>query len=437
VADGENIVGISETRSPPSAAEVKTDLLSKESEMQRLTAGPETETEIQGSTELLITPMTWRMLTSLAEIGVAQKEIRLANGRRVKVFEAEDQDHDVWDPTAVRLSDSIIEVWRLIREAQLIDFDEERTTGPKPVHYERIYEELQLEVELLSLSTGRDLPNEILRWISFKHRGPPPRRKSFPQLPGAKPHDATQEPIKSSDVESTRQGPEHQHSGPRTGNFPPSAQRPPTSRSCQSFASYRTVEDRIQIRKQRGRYLFKRQWKQISTSGPPEIRILILSHLGIDGIVSCEPAPSTDSQVPFSDDEWMFEARHQSLVQLPTRCESDPDPEPLSLEDGPGSPVLRTEIAPRAIESQADDMDDTNDASFQKFTEELIVHEVSPSLSASRADESVFRGVLTSVSLCRIPIQKGDCSSPEVRSEHSPDDLSSSVIQESLQSDSE
>jgi hypothetical protein len=190
---------------------------------------------------------------------LASWEIRLSNGRRIRVFDAENQDQEVWDERAIRLRDSIIEIWRLIREAHLIDFDEEGCTGTKAAHHDRIYEELQLEVELLSLSTGRDVPNEILRWISFKHRGPPPRRKSLPQLPFTEKHEESQETTEPLDVESTHRGPETTNSGPRIGNFPPAAQWLSSSRSCESFGIYRTVEERIQLRKQRGQYLFRRK----------------------------------------------------------------------------------------------------------------------------------------------------------------------------------
>jgi hypothetical protein len=91
----------------------------------------------------------------------------------------EEERETSWNAEALEIRDSIIELWRLIRMAQLTNFDTNASARPSDNQCDRIYSELQMEVEMLSLTLGQDLPNEILEWLSFKHlpKGPPPRRK--------------------------------------------------------------------------------------------------------------------------------------------------------------------------------------------------------------------------------------------------------------------
>jgi hypothetical protein len=369
------------------------------------------------------------------------------------VHDAEDCDPEIWDRRAVRLRDSIIEIWRLIREAQLIDFDAERTSGPKPAQYDSIHEELQLEAEMLSFSMGRDVPNETLKWISFKHRGPPPRRKSFRQLPESKPHDTFQEPIKSPDVGSTHQGREQTNSGPRIGNSPPAAQRLPYSRSCENFAKYTTVEERIQRRKLQGRFLFKRQWKKVLSEDHPETSKLISTDMGTEDIVIEEK--NSDIRTPHSEDEGRLEKHYQSLIEPQLRYENDPGPELLDLDDVSFS-LSRKEVANQASESLADDV-----IIPQAFLNEGD-HEATTGLSPSRGDKPILSDVfpadytpvpddqeedeavesissgISHVSPCSI-FPKGDFSVPahEVHSEHSLGDSISRRFEELPQSDFE
>jgi hypothetical protein len=231
----------------------------------------------------------------------------------VRVHDADDSNFEEWDIRAVQLREMLIDTWRPIREAQLIDFDDERK-GLDPRHFDKIYDEYQLEVELLSMSSGRDLPNEILRWISFKHRGPPPRRRSFSDLPRTE-ASTTQGSHDQLDVEETRQGQEKTNSGPRTRFLPPAARGLPFSHSCECFGFYRTVEERIKLRRKQGRIRFK--WaKRYPINKVPEMSILALSELGLDGFATCVSI----SEVPFSPCSFPQGVSVQAALPSPADC---------------------------------------------------------------------------------------------------------------------
>jgi hypothetical protein len=251
--------------------------------------------------------------------------IRLKDGRKITIPTIDEEELEIpWDPGALLIRDSLIELWRLIRSAQLIDFDDNVRGRPSDSQYDRIYAELQLEIELLSLSLGRDLPNEIMAWISFKHRGPPPRRKSLPQcIPQPIPIDS-QEPTRLLTADCPIQGPEEQNSGPRNQTLDSASFKLPYSCSTENLVSYRSVEERIKLRHQKGRTRFRLQ-RKCPTISSPEMSILLLEQLGLDGIVIC----SSDNpiQSPHSDDERMLMSHVRNRKQPSTRCDSDPGPE--------------------------------------------------------------------------------------------------------------
>jgi hypothetical protein len=66
--------------------------------------------------------------------------IRLENGQRVQVFGTDEKERETsWDAEAIEIRDSIIELWRRIRMAQLTGFDTEASALPSDEQYDRIY----------------------------------------------------------------------------------------------------------------------------------------------------------------------------------------------------------------------------------------------------------------------------------------------------------
>jgi hypothetical protein len=218
--------------------------------------------------------------------GTNRWAIRLKDGRHIEIPITEEDDFDIpWDPGAISIRDSLIDLWKLIRSAQLIDFDDHVRGKPSDSQYDRIYAELQLEIELVSLSLGQDLPNDIMAWIAFKHIGPPPRRKSIPQVPSTPIMIDSQEPTMSLTAVCPIQGPETHNAGPEDSTLDSATFRLPFSCSIDDFRSTRTVEQRVQMRRRSGRFRFRLKWKEVPQ--PPEMSILALSDLGLDGLVTC------------------------------------------------------------------------------------------------------------------------------------------------------
>jgi hypothetical protein len=71
--------------------------------------------------------------------------IRLKTGRQIQFYLGEEEDGNTSE-----LRSTIIDLWRLIRECQMADMDAPDPHSPNPKHYGQFYNELQLQVELLS-----------------------------------------------------------------------------------------------------------------------------------------------------------------------------------------------------------------------------------------------------------------------------------------------
>jgi hypothetical protein len=144
----------------------------------------------------------------------------------------------------------IRDLWRLVREAQLALFED--PTIPSVFHYEQIYEEFQLQVDIISASLGKDLPNEVLKWLSFKHwwNGPSIKKKVI-MPPGI---EVSQELLESYAI----QGCPVTKLGPRE----PIAETIQSDSHQREFCAIRSVPQRIQKRHGVNRNRFQ-DWKSL------------------------------------------------------------------------------------------------------------------------------------------------------------------------------
>lgn len=105
--------------------------------------------------------------------------IRLKTGKQIH-FSLSDEEGN-----SLGLRNLVIDLWRLIQDCQLAEMDAVDPHAPTQRHYTQACNELQLQIELLSIGLGEDLPAEVRRWLKFKHweNGPPVKKRKKLESP--------------------------------------------------------------------------------------------------------------------------------------------------------------------------------------------------------------------------------------------------------------
>jgi hypothetical protein len=108
--------------------------------------------------------------------GIDHWHIRLKSGEQIRLYLSEDSESH-----SLSMRTLLIDLWRLIRECELADPEIHEKPAPYHRHYVKAYEELQLQVEFLSICLNEELPEEVQRWLRFvrwKH-GPPFKQRQL------------------------------------------------------------------------------------------------------------------------------------------------------------------------------------------------------------------------------------------------------------------
>jgi hypothetical protein len=94
---------------------------------------------------------------------VDHSRIRLKTGKQIHFYLSDEEGN------SLELRSLIVDLWRLIRDCQLAEMDTPCPQALTQRHYAQNYDELQLQVELLSIGLGENLPSEVHKWLKFKH----------------------------------------------------------------------------------------------------------------------------------------------------------------------------------------------------------------------------------------------------------------------------